>query len=30
MLFPRLDAIAERAWTGKIVVGAESLRHRSV
>ncbi len=29
LLFPRLDAVAERAWTDKIVGGASSLRHRA-
>lgn len=28
-LFPRLDAIAERAWTGSIVGGASSVARRS-
>lgn len=28
-LFPRLDAVAERAWTGSIVGGAHSLASRS-
>jgi hexosaminidase len=28
-LFPRLDAIAERAWTGSIVGGAQSLARRA-
>ncbi len=29
LLFPRLDAIAERAWTGAIVGGPASLRRRA-
>jgi N-acetyl-beta-hexosaminidase len=28
-LFPRLDAVAERAWTGSIVGGSPSLARRS-
>lgn len=29
LMFPRLDAIAERAWTGRIEGGADSLRQRA-
>jgi len=29
LTFPRLDAIAERAWTGQIVGGPDGLTDRS-